>query len=207
MWRRSSRCGRLRAVPALRGSSRRRCRCSSVELEGAHDPCAARRRARAASDGAGRRTGRRRDAGRQATSHSRVPSLVIGRIAARQARVEIAPRDTRKAPRRVRHPRSRDDRVSSRRASGLQGVLTNPVPAWRHRDERRVRTLAGGGPGADRRARALRVQEREPRHDQGPWRAFSARPANTAGVLERIAVSGDTDTPEFQLDSGAARCR
>jgi hypothetical protein len=171
----------------------------SVDLEALtiHVPPGGMRSGERSDPAAGART----SAGGGRKSGSRIPSLVVGRVTAKKARVEIAPRDTRKAPRRfeihdlVMHGFRPDA------PAGFSASVTNPVP----RGE--IETSGEFGPwlGKDPARTAVRGR-------------FAFRNANLdtikglggvltsmgeySGVLERIAVSGHTDTPGFQLDSG-----
>ena len=174
---------------------------SSIELEAltihvppggvhAHEP------------GAPRAAGARGDAERRAKSQSRrVPSLVIGRIVARQARVEIAPRDTSKAPRVFDIHDLVMTGFRPDAPAAFKAVLTNPVPRGD------IETSGEFGPWlAEEPARTAvsgRFAFRNANLDtiKGLAGILTATGAYT-GVLERIAVSGETDTPEFQLDSG-----
>jgi hypothetical protein len=136
-----------------------------------------------------------------ARSSSRLPSLVIGRITARQARIEIASRDARKLPRRfdihdLVMNGFRPDAPASFTAS-----LTNPMPRGD------IETTGEFGPWQAEDPAQTAIRGR-----------FAFRNANLdsikglggiltslgeySGVLERIAVTGETDTPAFQLDSG-----
>jgi hypothetical protein len=136
-----------------------------------------------------------------ARSPSRLPSLVIGRITARQARVEIASRDARKLPRRFDIHDLVMNGFRPDAAAGFTASLTNPVP----RGDIQTNGEFGPWKAEDPAQTAIRGR-------------FAFRNANLdtikglggiltslgeySGVLERIAVSGETDTPAFQLDSG-----
>jgi len=136
-----------------------------------------------------------------ARSPSRLPSLVIGRITARQARVEIASRDARKLPRRFDIHDLVMNGFRPDAPAGFTASLTNPVPRGD------IQTSGEFGPWKAEDPAQTAIRGR-----------FAFRNANLdtikglggiltslgeySGVLERIAVTGETDTPAFQLDSG-----
>jgi hypothetical protein len=137
----------------------------------------------------------------KADDSSGFPSLVIARITASQAVVEIAPRDTGKLPRRFD---IHDLVMTDFRREGparFTARLTNPVP----RGE--IHTSGEFGPWiADDPSRtAVRGHYSFTNADLGTIKGLGGR-LNSAGeyggVLDRIAVKGQTDTPDFQLDSG-----
>jgi hypothetical protein len=136
-----------------------------------------------------------------AGSRSRVPSLVIGRITARQARVEIASRDPKKLPRRFDIHDLVMNGFRPDAPAGFDASLTNPVPRgdiqttgefgpWRAEDPAQT---AIRGRFAFRNANLDTIK--------GLGGILTSR-GEYSGVLERIAVNGETDTPAFQLDSG-----
>jgi hypothetical protein len=148
-----------------------------------------------AAPGAG---GRDRDNGRDSTGF---PSLVIARITAKQALVEIIPRDTSKLPRRFDiHDLVMNDFRQDGPAT-FTARLTNPVP----RGE--IDTTGEFGPwiAEDPSRTAVRGHYSFTNADLDTIKGLGGRlhsAGDYAGVLERIAVKGETDTPDFQLDSG-----
>ena len=132
---------------------------------------------------------------------SRLPSLVIERITADDARVEIASRNPRKEPRRfdihnlVMHGFRPDA------PADFTAVLTNPVPRGD------IDTSGAFGPwlAATPARTAVRGRYVFKHADLDTIKGLGGILSSTgeySGVLERISVSGDTDTPDFRLDSG-----
>jgi len=148
----------------------------------------------AAPGAADRRTG-------NADDTSGFPSLVIARITAKQALVELVPRDTGKLPRRFDiHDLVMND---FRRDGPAQFTarLTNPVP----RGE--IDTSGEFGPwiAGDPSRTAISGRYSFTNADLDTIKGLGGRLNSVgrySGLLERIAVKGETDTPDFQLDSG-----
>src|SRR4051812_16940154 len=138
---------------------------------------------------------------RPRASSSRLPSLYVGQIAAHEARVEIASRDVRKLPRQFDIHDLVIERFGPDAPAAFKALLTNPVPRgdietsgqfgpWVAEDPART---AIGGRFAFRNANLDTIK--------GLGGILTASGEYT-GVLGRIAVSGDTDTPAFHLDTG-----
>ncbi len=144
---------------------------------------------------------RTRSDGGGAQPRSRVPSLVVGRITAREARVDIASRDARKAPRRFDIHNLVMDGFRPDAPAGFTASVTNPVPRGN------IETSGEFGPWIAEDPAKTAVRGRYAFRDanldtiKGLGGILTSL-GEYGGVLERIAVSGHTDTPEFQLDSG-----
>jgi uncharacterized protein involved in outer membrane biogenesis len=136
-----------------------------------------------------------------AGAHSKLPSLVISKIGARQARVEIASRDTRKPPRQFDIHDLVMTGFRPDAPAAFTAFLPNPVP----RGE--IETTGEFGPwlAKDPAQTAVRGRFAFRKANLDTIKGLAGILSATGqydGVLERIAVSGETDTPEFQLDSG-----
>ncbi len=132
-------------------------------------------------------------------SRASYPQLVIDQIVSRTAWLEIVPRDQGKLPREFEIHDLVLRRLSDGDGAPFEAVLTNPTPRGV------IRTHGTFGPW----------QAEEPR--QTPLRGeytFQAANLDTikglagtltsrgaySGVLERIEVKGETDTPDFSID-------
>ena len=77
-----------------------------------------------------------------------------------------------------------------------QAVLTNPLPKGSI-DTRNVRSVAAGGPGEHRADRQVHVRQRRSLDGEGDRWPPDGRLAKFQGQLDRIAVTGETRTPDF----------
>jgi len=129
------------------------------------------------------------------------PSLSIDRIAASQARLEIASRNPEKLPRRFDIHDLRIEGFHPDRPATFTAFLTNPVPRGD------IETAGEFGPWVAASPERTAVRGRYSFTDanldtiKGIGGVLSSTGAYD-GVLERISVKGQTDTPEFRLDVG-----
>ncbi len=134
-------------------------------------------------------------------ARSRLPSLVIGRITATHALVEIASRDALKPPRRFDIHDLVMNEFRPDAPAGFKASLTNPVPRGD------IQTSGEFGPwkAADPAQTPVRGRFEFKNANLDTIKGLGGILTSLgeySGVLERIAVSGETDTPAFQLDSG-----
>jgi hypothetical protein len=130
-----------------------------------------------------------------------LPSLVIAHIRATQARVEIESRDPQKPPRVFDIHDLTLENFRPDAAASFTATLTNPVPKGV------IATEGEFGPwiAAEPAATALSGRYTFTDANLDTIRGLGGILNSTGtydGVLERIAVTGQTDTPGFQLDSG-----
>jgi hypothetical protein len=130
-----------------------------------------------------------------------LPSLVVGRIVASQARVELASRDSRKLPRRFDIHDLVMDNFRPDAPAAFKAFLTNPVPRGDIETSGEFGPWVAGEPAKTplRGRYAFRNANLDTIKGLG---GILDSVGHYGGVLERIAVSGETDTPDFQLDSG-----
>jgi hypothetical protein len=132
--------------------------------------------------------------------HDSSPSpIVIDRVVSREARLEIASGRPGRLPRIFEIHDLVMERVGGRDPSPFQAAVTNPIPRGRvetsgtfgpwHEDEPDLTPLAG--------------QYTFTRADLGAINGIAGTLSSVGtydGVLQRIAVEGQTETPDFSLD-------
>jgi hypothetical protein len=131
----------------------------------------------------------------------RLPSLSIGRIRAREARLELVPRNPEKSPRVFAIHDLDIHEFRPDAPAYFQARLTNPVP----RGE--IGTSGQFGPWVAGEPATTKVRGRYTFKDANldTIKGIGGTLSSTGdydGVLERIVVKGETDTPNFQLDTG-----
>jgi hypothetical protein len=156
-------------------------------LRGGQNPESQDSRGGAASEGSGR--GRR------------LPSLSIGRIAAREARLVLVPRNPEKPPRVFAIHDLAIDGFRPDAPADFRARLTNPVPRGEIHTSGRFGPWAAGDP-ASTRVRGRYVFDKANLDTIKGIGGILSSTGDYDGVLERIVVTGETDTPAFQLDTG-----
>jgi hypothetical protein len=131
----------------------------------------------------------------------RLPSLSIGHIAAREARLELVPRNPEKSPRVFAIHDLAIHGFRPDAPADFRARLTNPVP----RGE--IDTSGWFGPwlAGDPSSTAVRGHYTFDKANLDTIKGIGGVLSSTGeyeGVLERIVVKGQTDTPAFQLDTG-----
>jgi len=131
--------------------------------------------------------------------HSRQDALVIDEIVAHAARLEIASTKAGKPPRRFDIHDLHIFGFGQHDGADFQAVLTNPTP------EGRVQTVGRFGPwrSDDPRRTPLHGNYVFKRADLNTIKGLGGTLASRGtydGVLERIEVKGETETPDFSID-------
>jgi hypothetical protein len=137
-----------------------------------------------------------RDDGRQGAG------IAIERIVSRQARLEIVPRDRGKLPRVFEIHDLIMVGLGSGGGATFNATLTNPTP----RGEIRTEGTFGPWQKAEPGTTPVRGNYRFENADLNTIKGISGRLSSSgsyAGVLERIDVKGETETPDFAVDIAA----
>lgn len=141
-------------------------------------------------------------AGANAPPHPSPSGLVIDRIVSRSARLEIVPRDRSKLPREfqihdlVMHGLGDED------GAAFEAALTNPTP----RGDITTRGTLGPWRGDEPGQTAVRGEYVFKAANLDTIKGIAGTLSSNgsySGVLERIDVQGETDTPDFSVDIAA----
>lgn len=130
------------------------------------------------------------------------PRLVIDEIVSRQARLEIVPRDPAKSPRVFEIHDLIMRGLGDGDGAAFEAALTNPKPHGR------ITTRGTFGPwrSDDPRTTPVRGEYLFKDANLDTIKGIAGVLSSTgsySGVLERIEVRGDTDTPDFAIDLAA----
>ncbi len=131
-----------------------------------------------------------------------VSKLVIDQIVSRTATLDIVPRDSRKLPRRFEIHNLVMRGLGERDGARFEATLTNPTP----RGEIGTRGTFGPWQADD--------PSQTPVHGEYTFKSANLNTikgiggmlssvGKYSGVLERIEVTGETDTPDFSIDIAA----
>jgi hypothetical protein len=132
-------------------------------------------------------------------ARERIASLVVGRITSTDARLEIPSSKPGKLPRVFEIHRLVLDEFGLDRPATFEAALTNPKPAGE------IETQGSFGPWDREEPRRTSIDGTYTFTDadlgtiKGISGTLSSRGSFT-GVLERLEVQGDTDTPDFSVD-------
>lgn len=136
-----------------------------------------------------------------ATSRTGAETLLIDRLVARDATLEIAPQDSSKLPRRFEIHNLDMTGIGDGAGSQFIARITNPKPRGD------IDTSGTFGPWQTDNPRLTPIRGDYVLNgaDLNTIKGIGGMLASTGsygGVLERIDVSGRTDTPDFRIDTG-----
>jgi AsmA-like C-terminal region len=131
----------------------------------------------------------------------RLPSLSIGRIRAREARLELVPRNPAKSPRVFAIHDLLIDGFRPDAPADFHARLTNPVPRGEIDTSGQFGPWAASDPASTKVRGHYTFEKANLDTIKGIGGILSST-GEYEGALERIVVKGQTDTPAFQLDTG-----